>query len=155
MLTWHKITQGFQKFCQKLAVSLFSWLKSSFTEPRKTKNKQIGGKSDRMVTKLSTTMKTTFFVVMYKYRGPPRLHALKNEKRKMQKNDWKKIVKSGIWTRDLRIHSEFTMLALARVQFPSGRHFFLFSVCCFFVFFLISLCNEARLMGIIVHGCNT
>ena len=54
------------------------------------------------------------------------------EKEKCRKKIEKKIVKSGIWTRDLKIHSEFTMLAPARVQFPSGRPFFLFSVWCFF-----------------------
>ena len=64
MPTWRKMTQGFQKCRQKLAVSLFSWLKNRFTESRNTKNKQIGGKSNRMVTKLSTTMKNTFFVVI-------------------------------------------------------------------------------------------
>ena len=66
MHTWRKMTQGFQKCRQKLAVSLFSWSKSCFTESRNTKNNQIEGKSDRTVTKLSITIKKHFFWVLVK-----------------------------------------------------------------------------------------
>ena len=60
MLTWRKMTQGFQKCRQKLVVSLLSWIKSRFSEFRNTTNKQIGGKGDRTVTKLPTTTKNIF-----------------------------------------------------------------------------------------------